>query len=88
MAGPRVTHEWQSKSDEVDFLKNDGGFFAVSLTLSFENARKLRRDIRDCLKNAQKHGKNEIEVIAHWGKKTKASGEKKGGYRLRTKVKL
>ena len=87
MAGLRVTHEWQSKSSEVDFIKNDGGFFAVSLTLSAENALKLQRDIRDCLKNSRKFNKKEIEIIAHWGKRTKSGSGESAGYRLRTKVK-
>ena len=87
MAGLKISHEWQTKSTEVDFLKNDGGFFAVSLTLSLENALKMQRDIRDCLKNARKFSKSEIEVIAHWGRKTRASGEKKGGYLVKTTVK-
>ena len=28
MAGPTINHEWRGKSDEVYFLKADGGFFA------------------------------------------------------------
>ena len=87
MAGPTINHEWQAKSTEVDFLKNDGGFFAVSLTLSLENALKMHHDIGECLKNARKFKKNEIEVIAHWGRKTKATGDNKRGYLVKTKVK-
>ena len=87
MAGPTVSHEWQAKSKEVDFLKNKGGFFAVSLTLTLENARKLQNDLRDCLKNARKHNKSEIEVIAHWGHRTKSASGRNVGYRVRTKLK-
>jgi len=85
--GIRSTHEWRAKADEVDFLRNNGGFYAVSLTLSVDDARRLRKNLQECLKNAHKYGKSEVEIIAHWGKKTKADGENKGGYRLRTRIK-
>jgi hypothetical protein len=87
MAGPGVSHEWQGKTDEIDFIKNDGGFFAVSLTLSQKNAEHLRTILLACLKNAKKHGKEDIEIIAHWGKRTKAAGDLNKGYRLRARIK-
>jgi len=87
MAGPTISHEWQGRSNEVNFLKGDGGIFALSLTLSVENVILLRKNLALCLKNAEKFHQKEIEVIAHWGKKTRSSGERKSGYLLKTKVK-
>ncbi len=87
MAGPTISHEFRGKSDEVDFLKGEGGFFAVSLTLSLDNVKTLQKNLRECLKNANKYNRNEIEIIAHWGERTKGAGDKKGGFRLGMKVK-
>ena len=87
MAGPTINHEWLGRSNEVDFLKGDGGIFALSLTLSVENVILLRKNLDLCLKNAAKFHQKGIELIAHWGKKTKSSGERRSGYLLKTKVK-
>ena len=78
MSGTRSTHEWQARANEVDFLRNNGGFYAVSLTLSVDDVRRLRKNLQECLKIAGRFGKNDIEIIAHWGKKAKSAGEKEG----------
>ncbi|MBI2165179.1 MAG: hypothetical protein HYU29_02095 [Chloroflexi bacterium] len=63
-------HQWQARTEEVDFLKNEGGHYAVSLTLDMDNAKKLAKDLTLCMKNAQKNKRKRIQIIAHWGRRS------------------
>ena len=57
-------------------------FFAVSLTLSLDNVKTLQKNLRECLKNANKYNRNEIEIIAHWGKEPKGPVTRKEAFVL------
>ena len=74
-------HTWTARTEEIDFSRNQGGFYAVELTLDRKNADKLQKDIVSCLKTAERFNSNQIQIIAHWGKSTQ------GGYLLRTRIK-
>ena len=36
-----LKHNWLARTDEVDFLRNNGGLYAVTVTLDKKKARKL-----------------------------------------------
>lgn len=82
MAKKGLAHEWRARTSEIDFLRKEGGFYGVILTLSTDMAKRFCRNIERCVKLAETNRKGEIEIMAHWGKK-KAGG----GYLLRNRVK-
>lgn len=82
-------HMWEARTKEVDFLKDQGGFFGAQLNLDLDNALKFSKNISDAVKMAKnpKFNKNMIEIHAHWGKKTRYGRKKRDlGFLLKTKV--
>ena len=78
---PHGAHRtWHNHYQVVDFMKTKGGPYGVKLVLTLDNARKLRNDLRDCMKLAKEHGRKHVEVDAHFGRQTQE------GYILRTRV--
>jgi len=71
---------WHNHYQRVDFLRKKGGPYAVRLVLTLENADKLRKDLNHCVKLAQRHDRDSIEIDAHFGNQTR------DGFRLRTRV--
>ncbi|MBI2166517.1 MAG: hypothetical protein HYU29_08990 [Chloroflexi bacterium] len=78
--GISVARQWQTRTDAVDFIRNEGGYYAVLLRLDTKYADKLAKDLRQCVTNAKKLQRDRIELIAHWGRR---SAE---GFLLRTRV--
>ncbi len=82
MAKKGLAHEWRARTSEIDFLRTEGGVYGVILTLNTEMAKRFCRNIERSVKLAEANRKDEIEILAHWGKKKAGRG-----YLLRNRVK-
>jgi hypothetical protein len=61
---------WHSRYVRVGFLRGRGALYGVKLVLNVGMAKKLSKDLRDCVKLAQKHGREGIEIDAHFGRQS------------------
>lgn len=65
-----IGHVWVARHDRIDYVRGKGGgICGTSFVLKKDQARRFSKAIAECIRNADKFEKDEIQIDVHWGKK-------------------